>query len=197
MNKRLLLSVLAGAMAVTVTIATATQAAPCKPCQLPPQKAATKPCPAPEMKKPTKTPVVQATKDERKEEFDKRINLSPEQKAALEKIKADEKKTLEPIHKKMEKKRDEMKELTKKEIDVRTQSMKSFEALLTTEQKAELEKMKSEFHEKMQKEFEKNGPHKFRTMQKPECGCKKALESKTEVKTAPKAGTVPACPCKK
>ncbi len=93
------------------------------------------------------------TPEERRAEFEKRLNLTAEQKSKLESIKAEEKKKLEPIRTKMKKKHDEMRELIKSEAEIRKSSMDKFEAVLTPEQKAELEKMKAEIHEKMKNDF--------------------------------------------
>lgn len=170
MNKKLLSTILAAA---AIAAGTCVFAVPCKgPCEVPPPPPAEgKPCPPPECgKPPMDKEVCEKAKAERKAEFEKRLNLTEEQKAQLEKIKADEKKALEPVHKKMDKLHKEMSSLLKKEREVRAESMKKFEAVLTEEQKAELEKMKSEFHEKIRKDFAKRGPH---PMMKPECapGC--------------------------
>ena len=83
----------------------------------------------------------------------KRLNLTAEQKAKLDTIKAEEQKKLEPIRNKMKKKHEEMRELIQSEAEIRKSSMDKFEALLTAEQKAELEKMKAEIQEKMKNDF--------------------------------------------
>lgn len=166
MNKKLFSAMLIGAAALT--IGSAAIATPCNgPCPIKEPKAIEQTCPSPQMQRHPMSPEEhQKAEDARRAAFDKRMNLTAEQKAKLEKIKADEKKILEPIHKKMEKNRDAMKVLVKKEIDVRTESMKKFEAILTEEQKAELEKMKVEFRPKMKKDFGPRGP---RHMMKPSC----------------------------
>lgn len=178
MNKKLLSAILAAA---ALAAGTAAIAAPCKgPCKVPPPQAECKTCPSQELgKAPVNKEVCEKAKAARKAEFEKRLNLSDAQKAQLEKIKADEKKALEPVHKKMDKLHKEMSSLMKKEREVRAESMKKFEAVLSEEQKAELEKMKSEFHEKIKKDFEKRGPH---PMIKPECapGCAGADCKKTD-----------------
>lgn len=153
MNKKLLSALLLGAAALTIGSAVKAE---CNkgPCEIQPPPQGERPCP-PEFKKP---PMNEEAKDAKKAEFEKRIQLTRVQKAQLEKIKSDEKKLLEPIHKKMAKKNEEMKDLIKKENDVRTESMKKFDAILTTDQKAELEKIKSEIHEQMKKDFEDSRP---------------------------------------
>ena len=93
------------------------------------------------------------TPEERRAEFQKRLNLTDEQKAKLDTIKAEEQKKLEPIRNKMKKKHEEMRELIQSEAEIRKSSMDKFEALLTAEQKAELEKMKAEIQEKMKNDF--------------------------------------------
>lgn len=154
MKKKLLSSLLVCAAVLTLSSsAMANECAqdPCNAAQ-PPQEC-NKPCPPDIQQRPPMSP------EERKAEFEKRIQLTDAQKAKLEKIKADEKKTLEPVHKKMQKKHEEMRALIKQENDVRAESMKKFEAILTTEQKTELEKMKTEIQEQMKKDFEARKPH--------------------------------------
>ncbi len=169
MNKKLLSTIIAVA---AMAAGTAVMAGPCKgPCEVPPPPGEGRPCPPPEFgKPPMDKEAFEKAKAERKAEFEQRLNLTDEQKAQLEKIKADEKKSLEPIHKKMDKLHKEKSDLMKKEREIRAESMKKFEAVLTEEQKAELDKMKAEFHEKIKKDFGKRGPH---PMMKPECvpGC--------------------------
>ena len=100
-------------------------------------------------------------REEKKAEFEARLNLTEKQKAKLEKIKADEKKALEPYREKIKKEQAKIEELFEQEKAIRMDSMKKFEATLTAEQKAELEKMKQEFKEKMEKIGPRGpkGPH--------------------------------------
>lgn len=85
--------------------------------------------------------------EERRAEFDRRLNLTTEQKTKLESIKAEEHKKLAPIKTKIQKKHEEMKQLIKSELEIKKESMKKFETILTDEQKAELDKMKKEMYE--------------------------------------------------
>lgn len=87
----------------------------------------------------------------KKEEFKKRLNITDEQKAELEKIKAHEQKALVPYKKKIEKEEEKLKDLFLKEHEIRIMHSKQFEALLTPEQKAELQKFKTETIQEMMK----------------------------------------------
>ncbi len=69
-------------------------------------------------------------------EFEKRLNLTPEQKATIEKNREKSHKKLEAIRKQKEK-------LAQQERQVLEQNRKDFEAVLTPAQKQELEKMKT------------------------------------------------------
>ena len=112
-------------------------------------------------------------REEKKAEFEARLNLTEKQKAKLEKIKADEKKALEPYREKIKKEQEKIEELFEQEKAIRMDSMKKFEATLTAEQKAELEKMKQEFKEKME-EMGPKGPHHPGPQPCPpdcKCGC--------------------------
>lgn len=185
MKKNLLSAMLVSTAALT--IGATVNAAPCKgPCAVPPPKTEAKQCQSAEIQKPQVKPEECKKPEDKKAEFNKRMNLSDAQKAQLEKIKADEKKLLEPIHKKMEKKNEELRGLMKKESDIRTQSMENFNALLTPEQTEELNKIKAELHQKMKKDFESKGP---RHMMKPKCveGCKGPQMKEPDCK----------CPCHK
>lgn len=101
-------------------------------------------------------------REAKKAEFEERLNLTESQKAQLEKIKADEKKALAPYREKIKKEQKKMEDLFAKERQIRKDSMQKFEALLTPEQKAELQKIKDE----TKAEFDKihmmcppKGPH--------------------------------------
>lgn len=87
----------------------------------------------------------------RKEEFKKRLNITEEQRTELEKIKAHEQKVLMPYKKKIEKEEDKLKDLFLKEHEIRVKHSQQFEALLTPEQKAELQKFKAETIKEMMK----------------------------------------------
>lgn len=89
--------------------------------------------------------------EEKKEEFKKRLNITEEQKAELEKIKAHEQKVLMPYKKKIEKEEAKLKELFLQEHEIRVKHSQQFEALLTPEQKAELQKFRTETIKEMMK----------------------------------------------
>jgi Spy/CpxP family protein refolding chaperone len=80
-------------------------------------------------------------------EFEKRLNLTDEQKAQIEKNRKNSKKKLDAIRKKEQKLREEAKEILE-------QNKKDFESLLTPEQKEELKKIEKEREERY-KEFKK------------------------------------------
>ena len=159
MNKRLLTAALAGAMILsTGAYAMAAEQIKCEKTKAQCMKkpvCGLKECPPPMAKTP----------EEKRAEFEKRMQLSDAQKAQLKKIKEDEQKKLEPIQKKMIKIREQERELVKKQLDIRSESMKKFDEILTADQKAEMEKMKSEIHEQIKKDMEKfgqrrpKGPH--------------------------------------
>ena len=86
-------------------------------------------------------------REEKKAEFEARLKLSAEQKAQIEKIKKEEKAKLAPYQEKIKKEKAKLDELFEQQRAIRMDSMKKFEATLTEEQKAELEKMKEEMKE--------------------------------------------------
>ncbi len=91
-------------------------------------------------------------------EFEKRLNLTAEQKATIEKNRGKSQKKIEAIRKQKEK-------LMEEERQVLEQNRKDFEAVLTPEQKTELGKIKAEKRakfEKMKKDgkFKENYKHK-------------------------------------
>lgn len=158
MKKVVLTSVLAGAMALTLgglfnpADAVCPAKAPCakstpskaSPCenkmekQLPPK--------GPQMMSPEEKGKI---REEKKAEFEERMKLTESQKAQLEKIKADEKKTVAPIREELKKEHAKIDALFEKEKAVRVESMKKFESMLTPEQKTELEKIKVEISEEI------------------------------------------------
>lgn len=97
----------------------------------------------------------------KKAEFEARLKLTDEQKAKLEKIKADEKKALKKCRKQMKKEHQKLDKLIAKEMQTRAENVKKFEAILTESQKEEMKKM----HEEMKAEREKFAPPEF-------CGAK-------------------------
>lgn len=132
-----------------------------------------------------------AEMEAKKAEFEKRLNLTDEQKAQIEKNKQNDKEKMKPIMQKMHEKRTEIMgiktnpnldphekvektaplekdliDLKLKANDLRKKNMEAFEKLLTSEQKAEFEKIKEEQKQEMEKRrqhfkgFKKGGfPH--------------------------------------
>lgn len=118
--------------------------------------------------------------EKRKAEFEKRLNLTDAQKAKIEKNRKSDMEKLKPIKDQIRAKKEakheiiqkyedtnpeliklnkEIKVLKEQEHKIKEANRKSFEAILTKEQKAELEKMKSE-----RKNFEKHPPRFDRPM---------------------------------
>lgn len=131
--------------------------------------------------------------EQKKTEFEARLNLTDEQKAKLEKIKADEKKALAPYQAKIRQEEQKIDELFEKEKAVRKESLKKFESLLTEEQKTELNKIKEEIKTEMEKMAPKEPP--FMGHKKPcptDCKCKCHNE---ETKSPEPADCK--CPCHK
>lgn len=174
MKKTLFSALIAGAMAFTIS------AVFCIPalanCPLNTGKpACDRPAPPMDWKKPMTPEEHIKFREAKKAEFEARLQLTESQKAKLEKIKADEKKALEPYREKINKEQEKLNSLFAKEREIREQSMKQFEATLTAKQKEELEKIKSEVKEEM----EKMTPHTFpnpkfgpKPMCPPDCKCK-------------------------
>ena len=119
-------------------------------------------------------------KNKHKAEFEKRLNLTEAQKAKIEKNRQADMKKLKPIKDQIRAKKEakheiikkyeetnpdliklnkEIKALKEQEHKIKEANRKSFESILTKEQKAELEKMKAE-HQK----FEKHPPKFDRPM---------------------------------
>lgn len=97
----------------------------------------------------------------KKAEFEARLKLTDEQKAKIEKIKADEKKALKKCREQIKEEQQKLDKLIAKEMQTRAENVKKFEAILTESQKEEMKKM----HEEMKAEREKFAPPEF-------CGCK-------------------------
>lgn len=145
---------------------------------------------------------------EHQQQMDERLKLTPEQKALAEKNRQEGRAKMEPVMKEMRAKKEQLralKESGKSEAEIQKQAepikkdlralkekankmrednMKSFEAILTPEQKTEFAKMKEEGKAR-RAEFEKNGgprgPHGGPEGKRP-CGgdCeKKSLEKKS------------------
>ncbi len=127
----------------------------------------------PDFKKP---PMQKQYMEKRKQEFEKRLNLTDEQKLKAKKIQEKGREEMKPVMQQIRLKREEIRkiensfntdadkkalieplrndvrELNKKAHQMRVQNMKEFEGILTQKQLKELEKMKQEGRKK----FEKN-----------------------------------------
>lgn len=99
-------------------------------------------------------------REAKKSEFETRLKLTDEQKAKIEKIKADEKRALKTCRKNIQKEKEKLDTLIEQEKEVRIESIKKFEALLNDTQKEEMKKL----HEEMKAERAKFSQHNF-------CGC--------------------------
>ena len=166
----LTLAVLALAFTVPTSVfANETETTPSQ--NVPIQKEAVKKMP--EMKKP---PIQKQYMEKRKQEFEKRLKLTDEQKIKAKEIQEKSREEMKPIMKQIRLKREEIRkiensfntdadkkalieplrndvrELNKKAHQMRVQNMKEFEGILTQKQLKELKKMKQEGRKK----FEKN-----------------------------------------
>ena len=157
MKKTLLSAVLTGTMALSLSAMIAVPAMANCPAKGPCDKDG-QPAPMKECKKPLSPEEHAKMREQKKAEFEDRLNLTESQKAQLEKIKADEKKALAPYREKIKKEQKKMEELFAKEREIRKQSMQKFESVLTEDQKAELEKIKTEVKEEMDKMAPPMGP---------------------------------------
>lgn len=161
MKKTLLSSMMVGAMALTLGALFSTPAiAACPLKSSPCEKKCEKPAPPHMESKKPMTPEERAKfKEQKKAEFEARLQLTEEQKAQLEKIKADEKKKLESNTAKIKKEQEKMNKLFEERRDIKMESVKKFEALLTETQKEELKKIKEEAIQDMKKMGPSKGPH--------------------------------------
>ncbi len=177
MKKLLLSSMLIGAMTLVSGAFIASPAsAACPLKQDKPQcdKPAFKEC-----KKPMTMEEREKFREQKKAEFEERLKLTDKQKKQLEEIKAEERKQLAPYREKIEQEHAKIAELFKEERNIRMESMKKFEALLTPEQLAELTKIKEEMKAEMQRMAPPMGPdgrplpprHHHKPMCPPDCGC--------------------------
>ncbi len=130
-----------------------------------------------EHQRPPMSPEMKAKMEKKKAEFDKKLNLTDEQKAKAEQIRKDGFEKMKPVMDQIKVKKDEIRAIrengsltqaeAKTKIDalhkdimelkiqakeIRKQNMQDFEAILTDKQKKTLEKMKQEGR----KEFAKN-----------------------------------------
>ena len=178
MKKRLLSSLMIGAMAFTLGSLVAAPSLAQEGCPLKDNAPkCEKPAPG-EFHRPM-TPEERAKfREEKKAEFEARLKLTDDQKAQLEKIKKEEKAKLAPYAEKMKKEKAKMDKLFEEQKAIRMDSMKKFEATLTEEQKAELEKIKEEAKAEMKKFAPPMGPdgrplppRHHKPMCPPDCGC--------------------------
>lgn len=88
-------------------------------------------------------------REEKKAEYESRLNLTSKQQAKLEKIKAEEHKELTPVKEEIQKTHDKLQELLTKEQEIRKNSIKKFESILDKKQKVELEKIKEEVQQEL------------------------------------------------
>ena len=169
-------------VAIMALACTAVNAEPC-----PIKEGKKAPC-AKQMQKPQISAEMKAKMDKKKAEFDKKLNLSEEQKAKAEAIRKQGHEEMKPIAQAMKQKHDtineirkndaltqgearakieplkkELGELHKKAADLRKKNMQEFESILTEKQKNTLEKMKQEGR----KEFGKNQRAKHSTPHRP------------------------------
>ena len=170
--KKTFLTLAVLALAITVPTSVFANETETTPSQnVPIQKEAVKKMP--EMKKP---PIQKQYMEKRKQEFEKRLKLTDEQKIKAKEIQEKSREEMKPIMKQIRLKREEIRkiensfntdadkkalieplrndvrELNKKAHQMRVQNMKEFEGILTQKQLKELEKMKQEGRKK----FEKN-----------------------------------------
>lgn len=150
MKKTVLSSVFVCAMALTLGALFTSPAQAVCPVKGPCEKKIEKPASIPCYKTMTSEERAKI-KEEKKAEFEERMKLTDSQKAQLDKIKAEEKKLLTPMREEMKKEQVKIEALFEKEKAVRVESMKKFEAMLTPEQKEEMEKIKAEIKCEMEK----------------------------------------------
>ncbi len=179
--------ILASVLAFTMSAALANPQPPCPPegdCPKPPMhQGKMMPPPPPEAKK---------MKDKRAE-FDKKLQLTEEQKAKAKEIRMNGHKEMKPIMEQMKAKKiqidqiaksniseeekvqkiapikEELKTLRNQAKDLRIKNTQEFEAILTAKQKKTLEKMKKE----AKKNFKKQHPKRPPCNCPPDCKCRK------------------------
>ena len=131
-------------------------------------------------------------REARKAEFETRLNLTEEQKAKIEELKASEDKALKSCREKIKKEQAKLDKLIAEDMAGRKATKEKIKALLTEEQKAELQKM----HEEMKAKRAEFVPCSC------DCGCPACQKHHDEMKakhcpkgpeaTAPEAETTPA-----
>lgn len=178
--------ILASVLAFTMSAALANPQPPCLPegdCPKPPMHQGKMMPPPPEAKK---------MKDKRAE-FDKKLQLTEEQKAKAKEIRMNGHKEMKPIMEQMKAKKiqidqiaksniseeekvqkiapikEELKTLRNQAKDLRIKNTQEFEAILTAKQKKTLEKMKKE----AKKNFKKQHPKRPPCNCPPDCKCRK------------------------
>lgn len=191
MKKTLLLASL---LAFTVSIPCFAADAATTPSETPKKAECCEKQAPPEFHRPPKGPDCKCKKEDKKAEFEKRLNLTDEQKAQAKAIREKGHQEMKPVMEKIKVKRDEIKaikesedavevkqekidklrteirELNKSAHDLRMKNMKEFESILTAKQLKELQKMKEEGRKKFDKEFRKKHGDGLRPPFPPEFG---------------------------
>lgn len=173
--KKAFLTLAVLALAITVPSSVFANETETTPSQnVPIQKEAVKKMP--EMKKP---PIQKQYMEKRKQEFEKRLKLTDEQKLKAKEIQEKGREEMKPLMEQIKLKREEIRkiensfntdaekkalieplrndvrELNKKAHQMRVQNMKKFESILDKKQLKELEKMKQEGRKKFEKNMKK------------------------------------------
>ena len=85
-----------------------------------------------------------------RKDMEEKLKLTDEQKAQAKKIHEDGRKEIEPLM-------EQMKEIRAKMDEIRKKNMEEFEKILTPEQKTEMEQMKANMKDKMEKHHRPHG----------------------------------------
>lgn len=123
--------------------------------------------------------------DFKKEQFEKRLNLSDKQKAKAKELREQGRQQMQPLMEQIKSKRteadtiranisddqkaqldklnNEIRDLEKQAHELRMKNMKDFESILTKKQKKELEKMKQEGRRNFDREHRRPGGPEFRS----------------------------------
>ena len=112
----------------------------------------------------------------KKAEFEKRLNLTDEQKSKMSSLHEKQMKKMRKLDSKIRKQEEKIGELKRKKMEVKKECIEAFEATLTEEQKAELKKIKQEHFEQMKKFEGKGCPSKCKCP--PCCPCHKSCPDK-------------------
>ncbi len=141
------------------------------------------PPPPPFKMSPEQRDKVKKEHERRKAKMDARLNLTQEQKNKIEENRLQDRKKMKPIFDQVREKRSkietinasalsqeekskqietikcELKDLRVQLNKLREENMKNFESILTPKQRLELEKIKKEHHQDMEKRMKKHGDH--------------------------------------